>query len=163
MCASSYQRYSNSTGSRSPSQRPAAAFKVCASPVVISLTRPGPVTAGRGVACCGLQQALRLPRHSVTVFDQCHVGAHQRLQMLADERVVRGAEYQRVDLPGLDNFTLTPISELLDEDVVECSLRSLAIGGVVPVKPVKISTFVEREARRRGQLFTACEPPAVHL
>ena len=54
-----------------------------------------------GAASSGMQQPLRLPRHGFSVFNQCHVGAHQRLQMLADERVVRASQHQRVDLPGL--------------------------------------------------------------
>ena len=48
----------------------------------------------------GMQQPLHLPRHGLTVFNQRHIGAHQRLHMLADERVTRAARYQRVYLPG---------------------------------------------------------------
>ena len=40
-----------------------------------------------GAASNGVQHSLRLPRHGFSVFNQRHVGAHQRLQMVADERV----------------------------------------------------------------------------
>lgn len=54
-----------------------------------------------GAARSGAQQQRRLPRHGFACFNQHHIVAHQRLQVLADERVMRAAKYQRVYLPGL--------------------------------------------------------------
>ena len=47
------------------------------------------------------QQPQHLPRHSLARFSQHHIRADQRLQMFADEGVVRAAQRQRVDVPGL--------------------------------------------------------------
>ena len=60
-----------------------------------------PASDCRGDAArSSVKQPLRLPRHGLAVFNQRHVEAHQRLQMLAHERVVRAAQHQCVDLPG---------------------------------------------------------------